>query len=203
MPRSPSRNRPPGSADPAAGATAADTGAVLLAVARAVLVEELLGSAPRTDESHAWLHEQGATFVTLTTRGRLNGCIGTVEPRRTLLADVRGNAYGAAFRDRRFPRLTAGELDHTVIEVSVLSDATPMPVTSEADALARLRPHVDGVVLECGRRRATFLPRVWEHLPEPADFLSRLRLKAGLPALYWSDDVRLSRYTVTEHREGG
>ena len=198
MPRSPSPNRPPASAG------ADRTGQVLLAIARAAIAEELLGADPPVvEQSLAWLHEDGASFVTLTTGGAPRGCIGTLEAFRPLHADVRENAHAAAFRDRRFPRLTAPELDETSIAVSVLSAVTPMPVTDEADARARLRPHVDGVVLTCGRRRATFLPRVWAHVPDAEEFLALLKRKAGLPALFWSDEVRLSRYTVVEYHEGG
>jgi AmmeMemoRadiSam system protein A len=183
--------------------TRSSRGEVLLAHARAAIAGPLLGRWPAVDESPAWLHDEGACFVTLTTHGRLRGCIGTVEPYRTLLADVRGNALAAATRDRRFPPLTAAELEDTVIDVSVLSAATPFPVRDEADACARLRPGIDGVVLECGPRRATFLPQVWDRLTDPREFLARLKQKAGLPASYWGDDVRLSRYTVTEYREEG
>jgi AmmeMemoRadiSam system protein A len=200
MPRSHSPNPLP----PSVGTgPAADIGPVLLGIARATIEEELLGARIRTDESHPALHDEGACFVTLTTRGSLHGCIGTVVARRTLLADVRGNAYAAAFHDRRFPRLTVAELDDTVIDVSVLSASTPMHFTGEADALAQLRPHVDGVVLACGRRTSTFLPRVWDHVPEPEDFMALLKRKAGLPETFWNDEVRLSRYTVTEYHEGG
>ncbi len=207
MRRSPSPSQRPGSPRlgpaPDAGAAPVAAGEVLLALARAAITEPLLGSRPAVEESHAWLHEDGACFVTLTTRGSLRGCIGTVEPYRTLLADVRGNARAAATRDRRFPRLTAAELGETVIDVSVLSAVTALPVADEADALAQLRPGVDGIVLEYGSRHATFLPRVWDLVSGPGDFLARLKQKAGLPASAWSAEVRLSRYTVTEYHEGG
>ncbi len=159
----------------------------------------------------AWLDEPGATFVTLTASdgsgpersgpGRLRGCIGTLEPRRPLRADVAANAVAAATRDRRFPPVTADELPRIAIEVSVLSPAVPLLVADEADARARLRPGVDGVVLACGGRRATFLPQVWAKLPEPGDFLAHLRAKAGLPQDFWSDDITLSTYTVTEFHD--
>ena len=107
----------------------------------------------------------------------------------------------AAFRDPRFRPLGADEFDGLDIEVSVLSPAEEMTFRGEADAARQLRPHVDGVILQAGRRRGTYLPQVWEQLPDPADFLTSLKRKAGLPAGYWGDDVRLSRYTVTAWEE--
>lgn len=175
---------------------------MLIGLARAAIAEELGVPLP-ADESRAWLHLDGACFVTLTTRGRLSGCIGSLDAERPLLADVRSNARAAAFHDRRFPRLTAPELDHTTVDVSVLSAATPMTFADEEDALGQLRPDVDGVVLAYGERRSTLLPRVWRHLPDPWDFLAALKHKAGLPTTLRSDRLRLSRFTVTEFREGG
>ena len=148
-----------------------------------------------------WLRTPGACFVTLTQDGTLRGCIGTVDAWRPLGLDVRANAVAAAVHDRRFPPLRPEELDRTRIEVSVLSPPEPIDCSDEADALATLRPGVDGVVLACGRRRATFLPQVWQRLPDPATFLTALRRKAGLPPDFWSDDVKLSRYTVTAWEE--
>jgi AmmeMemoRadiSam system protein A len=115
--------------------------------------------------------------------------------------DLAANARAAAFHDPRFAPLTRTELAATTIEVSLLSPITPMPCSREADAVARLRPGVDGVVFECAGRRATFLPRVWETLPDPWAFLEHLKLKAGFPADFWSDSVLLSRYTVIELEE--
>ena len=99
------------------------------------------------------------------------------------------------------PPLSRAELEDTVVEVSVLSAPTALPVAGEAELLARLRPGVDGVILSDARHRATFLPQVWEQLPDPADFLARLRRKAGLPADYWGRDVVVETYTVTAWQE--
>lgn len=148
-----------------------------------------------------WLEAPGACFVTLTNAGGLRGCIGSIEPRRSLRADVIGNAVAAATKDRRFPPVTPDELPAVAIEVSVLSPAEPMTAADEADALAQLRPGVDGVVVECRGRRATYLPQVWAKIPDPARFLGELKVKAGLPRGFWSDDLTLSRYTVTEFHE--
>jgi hypothetical protein len=177
-------------------------GRVLLPIARVAIAREL-GLVLPADTSARWLQDQGACFVTLRTGGALHGCIGTVVARRSLLADVAGNARAAAFRDRRFTPLTAAELDDTVIEVSVLSPLEPLQPTDQPTALARLRPGTDGVVLDCGGRRATFLPQVWATLPDPETFLARLKVKAGFAPEFWSPEVRLSRYTVAQFHEEG
>lgn len=188
--------------EPPASTAAAidDRGPVLLALARAAIADAL-GRPHPAPRSPPWVHDAGATFVTLTHNGELRGCIGSLVPRRSLAEDVTANACAAAFDDPRFPPLGADELDQTRIEVSLLSPLEPLPVTSEADALRRIRPHVDGLVLECGRRRGTFLPQVWEEVPDPRAFLVHLKLKAGLPPDFWSDDIRLSRYGVEKWSE--
>ena len=162
-------------------------------------------AAVRAAADAAWLDAPGASFVTLTSGrapgGALRGCIGSLGARRPLREDVEANAVAAALHDPRFAPLTARELDETVVEVSVLSAPTVLPAADEAELLARLRPGVDGVVLSACGRRATFLPQVWEQLPDPADFLARLRRKAGLPADYWGRDVVVETYTVTAWQE--
>ena len=160
-------------------------------------VETAAATDPDGEDPHSWLDTPGAAFVTLTQHGALRGCIGSLTAYRPLREDVAANAVNAALRDPRFPPLTAQELPETHIEVSVLSDPEPYPFTDRADALSRLRPGVDGLTLEYGSHRGTFLPQVWESLPEPDDFLNHLVRKAGLPAGWWDDDARLSRYTVT------
>ena len=137
-----------------------------------------------------------ATFVTLQLDGQLRGCIGTLEVRLPLVEDVANNAYSAAFRDPRFSALTSPEYERLDIDISILSPPEPMQFSSEKDLLAQLRPHVDGVILEEGLQRGTFLPAVWEQLPEPRDFLRQLKIKAGMSADYWSDRLRVQRYTV-------
>lgn len=177
-----------------------ELGQVLLQLARRSIGEALGEAGPATPDLPA-LREHAATFVTLTQAGELRGCIGSLEAHRPLIDDVRANARAAAFRDPRFPPLTRDELARTRVEVSLLSPAEPLFVTDEADALAHLRPQVDGLILAAGGRRATFLPQVWEQLPEPAVFLARLKQKAGLPAAYWSPELRLWRYTVQKWQE--
>ncbi len=137
-----------------------------------------------------------AVFVTLNQRGQLRGCIGHLEASQALVRDVADNAYAAAFRDPRFPPLAAAELGDLEVHISVLSPPEPLPVVSEADLLRQMRPGVDGLILEEGRHRGTFLPAVWESLPAPEQFLAHLKLKAGLSPGYWSDGIRVARYTT-------
>lgn len=177
-----------------------DRGPVLLAIARAA-ISSALGKPLQADESAPWLREPGATFVTLTQNGELRGCIGSLEAHRTLLADVKANALNAALRDTRFAPLSADELDITQVEVSLLSPCAPMCFTCEQDALSQLRPNVDGVVFEYGHCRSTFLPQVWEQLPDPTQFMAHLKYKAGLAPNFWDDGVKLSCYTVCKWKE--
>ncbi|MFA6052640.1 MAG: AmmeMemoRadiSam system protein A [Methylobacter sp.] len=145
-------------------------------------------------EYPAELTEQRATFVTLQTHHQLRGCIGTLEAVRPLAEDIAENAYAAAFKDPRFPPLQADELDGLEIHLSLLTPAEPMTFTSEQDLLEQLQPGIDGLILEEGYRRGTFLPSVWESLPEPEQFLRHLKQKAGLPPDYWSKNIRIYRY---------
>lgn len=161
----------------------------LLRLARETIGRTLEGKSPPSvnlNEVSEDLRRPGASFVTLTIDGQLRGCIGSIEPRRPLVLDVQGNALAAAFRDPRFWPLTPEEFDRVRIEVSVLTPPQPLPFRDGADLIAKLRPGVDGVIIERGWHRATFLPQVWEKLPDPHEFLAHLCLKAGLPA----DDYR-------------
>ncbi len=173
----------------------AGRGPVLIAIARASIEQGDADPMPSA-RGHEWLRASGASFVTLRLDEDLRGCIGSIDARRPLGEDVARNAHAAAYRDPRFPPVSAGERPRLAIEVSVLSPREPLVVASEAEALARLRPGVDGVALEYGGASATFLPQVWESLPGPEEFLEQLRRKAGLPARFWHEDLRLSRYTV-------
>ena len=145
--------------------------------------------------------EPGACFVTLTRQGELRGCIGTLEAHRPLEQDVRENALAAAFRDPRFMPLARAEFDDVRVEVSVLSPHEALAAGSEKDALAVLRPGIDGVVFEYAHYHSTFLPQVWEQLPDPAEFMAHLKRKAGVPKEFWAEGVRLSRYTVSKWKE--
>jgi AmmeMemoRadiSam system protein A len=177
-----------------------DRGQTLLAIARGSIAARLDIPPPPFDATE-WLNVPGATFVTLTCAGALRGCIGSLVAERALRADVESNALAAAFSDPRFPPLSKREYREIEVEVSLLSPMQPVTVESETHALTLLRPGVDGVLLEYGRRRGTFLPQVWEQLPEPHAVLAHLKQKAGLPADFWAEEIRLSRYTVTKWRE--
>jgi AmmeMemoRadiSam system protein A len=142
------------------------------------------------------LQKQRATFVTLHRKKELRGCIGTLVAFRPLVVDVAYNAYSAAFSDPRFPPLQIEEMDCLEIHISVLSPSEPMSFGSEQELVGQLQPGIDGLIIEEGRQRGTFLPSVWESLPEPTAFLTHLKLKAGLAADYWSDTIRISRYTT-------
>jgi len=140
------------------------------------------------------LQKSGACFVTLEKQGVLRGCIGSLAAHRPLIVDVVDNAFSAAFRDPRFESLQPYELSELTIHISVLSPAEDFPAVDEADLLRQLKPGIDGLILHDGRHRATFLPSVWESLPEPKQFVAHLKLKAGLPSDYWSASLRFERY---------
>ena len=137
-----------------------------------------------------------ATFVTLHVDRMLRGCIGTLEARQPLVQDVASNAWSAAFRDTRFTALTWPEYERLDIHISILSLPEPMQFSSEEELLAQLRPQVDGLIIEEGYYRGTFLPSVWGSLPEPREFLRQLKHKAGLRPDYWSSRIRVQRYTT-------
>ena len=188
------------SAEIAGAVGAAERGAVLLAHARSAIAAALDRLAPPAPEP-AFLRQPGATFVTLRRAGDLRGCIGSLALRRPLREDVRANALAAAFDDPRFPPLTQEEYAQIDIEVSVLSPAASLPVTSESELHAQLRAGIDGLILELGHRRSTFLPQVWASLPQPQEFVGELKRKAGLRRDFWSDQLRFSRYTVEKFAE--
>ncbi len=178
----------------------AELGSALLHLARAAIAERLDRPAPPA-ASHARLQAPGASFVTLTRHGELRGCIGSLDARRPLADDVRDNAQAAAFRDPRFSPLASEEYEQVRIEVSLLTPPAPLACADEAEALEQLRPGIDGIVLRYGSHRSTFLPQVWQSLPEPLQFIRQLKRKAGLPADFWDEGLCLARYEVTKWRE--
>jgi AmmeMemoRadiSam system protein A len=148
------------------------------------------------------LQRDGASFVTLDKYGRLRGCIGSLEARRPLVLDVQQNAVGAATRDPRFPPASPDEVDDLTIEISVLSLPEPLDYDGAEDLFNKLRPGVDGVVIERGWHRATFLPQVWEKLPDERQFLERLCFKAGLsPDAYRRGELDVLTYQVEKFQE--
>jgi AmmeMemoRadiSam system protein A len=175
-------------------------GRTLIHLARGAIREALTGAVAPAIEA-AWLDEPGATFVTLRKGDSLRGCIGSIEARRRLRDDVAVNARAAALFDPRFAPLGAEELAHTSVEVALLSAPRPIAFCDLDDLLAQLEPGSDGVVLEAGAKRATFLPQVWSELPEPADFLSNLARKAGLPADFAFERCNVLRYRVRKWSE--
>jgi AmmeMemoRadiSam system protein A len=142
------------------------------------------------------LRQPGASFVTLYLHEQLRGCIGTLEAMRALITDVAANAHAAAYSDPRFHPVNNREIEFLEISISVLSAPEPMNFSSEEDLLAQLRPGVDGLILQEGRYRGTFLPSVWDTLTHPQEFLCQLKRKAGLAPDYWSATLQVQRYTA-------
>ena len=171
-----------------------EAGKVLLRIARGSIESEVLGK-PKPALDFPWLNQAGATFVTLLKGGELRGCIGSLEPARALGEDVARNALAAAFRDPRFPAMSPAEWPQCSVEVSLLSAPKPLRFADEADLLAQIHPGEDGLILEADGRRGTFLPQVWEDLPDKRLFLAHLLKKAGVPA-----DTRLTRCKVSRYR---
>ena len=142
-----------------------------------------------------------SSFVTLRRNEELRGCCGTLDAPRPLAEDVWRNAWAAAFNDYRFPALTAAEWPQINVHLSLLTVPEPLAVATEEQLLAVLRPSMDGLILESDTGRATFLPAVWEQLPDPVQFVRHLKMKAGWPATYWSDRVRCLRYSTESFGE--
>jgi len=149
-----------------------------------------------TNLYHDRLQAPRASFVTLLIDNNLRGCIGTLEANRPLVTDIVHNAQAAAFSDPRFEPLKQKEFDRLDIHISILSESEPMEFQSENDVIQQLIPSVDGVILEEHGHRGTFLPSVWEALPDPKQFLYHLKVKANLPGNYWSETIKLFRYTT-------
>jgi AmmeMemoRadiSam system protein A len=175
-------------------------GTKLLALARHAIAAELSLHAP-APETDAALARPGATFVTLRCGETLRGCIGSLRATRAVGVDVRENALAAAFRDPRFPPITREEFPMVSIEVSLLSTPQRACFASEAELASRLVPGIDGVAIDLGEARATFLPQVWDMLPEPRAFLAALKEKAGFAADFWSPQLNVSLYRVTKWME--
>ncbi len=137
-----------------------------------------------------------ASFVTLEINQQLRGCIGSLQAHRPLITDIIQNAKAAAFSDPRFPMVTLKEYPQLSYHISLLNPPQPLMVESEQDLLNKLQPNIDGLILQAGHHKATFLPTVWQQLPKAKDFWQHLKHKAGLPMDYWSDSIELQRYTT-------
>ena len=171
----------------------------LLQVALSSIESGLRSGAPETINSDDYirqLREAGACFVTLRKNQSLRGCIGSLEARRCLVTDVAANAFAAAFHDPRFQKLGHEELDLLDIGISVLGRKEALAFDSQQALLDMLHPGQDGLILQDGNARGTFLPAVWESIPGPAEFFNQLKIKAGLAADYWSDTLEVWRYTT-------
>lgn len=183
----------------------ADEKQYLLRLARQT-IEEVVTTGGMPEISPAGLSsnltERKGCFVTLKKNGELRGCIGHIVPQMPLYRAVMDNARSAALEDPRFPRVQPEELASIEIQVSVLTVPQVLAFISPEDLLRKLRPHVDGVVLTIGRRQATFLPQVWEQLPDKETFLAHLTAKAGLPPAAWRDPgTQVLTYQVEAFRE--
>ena len=178
-------------------------GDFLLRLARGALETHFLGrpEVAADPQLEHILAAPGATFVTLSIDGELRGCIGSIEPTRPLLDDVRANALAAALQDPRFPAVATDELEALALEVSLLTTPEPLVYESEAQLFELLVPGVDGLVLVWRDHRGTLLPQVWESLPSKRDFLAALLEKAGLPTDFQSPEIRIERYKVRSWTE--
>ena len=160
---------------------------------------------PQLDFDHLSpiLTARGSAFVTLTRKnGELRGCIGSLEPTQSLVENVQANAVAAALEDYRFLPVKIEEMDHIVIEISRLTVPEPLPYEHPNELIQKIRPGIDGIVLKDGFRRATFLPQVWEKIPDPHLFLDQLCLKMGAPADLWQHKIlTVLVYQVEEFHE--
>jgi AmmeMemoRadiSam system protein A len=165
-----------------------EQGQKLVKLARQTIAERLGKRSGKVDQesmTDSVFKEKRGTFVTLTINKQLRGCIGNLDSTDSIVDGIERNAVNAAFRDPRFPPLKAKELDRVDIEVSILTDPQQLEYRDSKDLLSKLRVNVDGVILRKGAFSATFLPQVWEQLPQPETFLSHLCTKAGLPSDTW------------------
>ena len=187
---------PTNSTEKTAGLAAAQR-TTLLEVARRSIEHGLLSGRPLSvtpSEYHRDLKAVRASFVTLQRQGQLRGCIGHLEAVQPLVVDVAENAFAAAFRDPRFAPLGAEEWPEVHIQLSILTPPEPLLFRDEADLLGQIQPGEDGLILQDGPNRGTFLPSVWDSLPDAHEFLTHLKLTAGLAANHWSGHVEVYRY---------
>jgi len=172
---------------------------VLLSLARASIKGRFMGTSVdlgSIEEEYPQLKEPGASFVTLTQDSQLRGCIGSLVAHRSLLEDVLANAQAAAFSDPRFSPLSEDELSSTRIEVSILSSPKPLEYTDVEELRSKINCGVDGVILNDGYHKATFLPQVWEQLSDFDLFFSHLCQKAGLSTECLHSHPEISVYQV-------
>jgi AmmeMemoRadiSam system protein A len=189
--------------DPAFAEEMRARGEALVRWARARLMQELGGPAA-TAPTGAWCNEPGATFVTLHwTGGELQGCIGSLEPHRSIVSDVAQNTIASALFDPRAAPLKLEDVSKIDFELSILSPLEPIEFSDETSAIAALRQGTDGVVLEWHGHRGTFLPSMWPILGDARNFMRELKRKAGLTRDFWDAGVKLKRYTVQKFVDRG
>jgi len=177
---------------------------VLLDLARKSIESHFSGRRLDTSglkKEYPWLNEKGACFVTLSLNGELRGCVGSIEAHRSLLDDVLGNAYAAAFKDSRFTELKKTELESIVLEVSLLSEPKVVAYTDFDDLKSKIRIGIDGVILSLGGHQATFLPQVWEMLQSHELFFSHLCQKAGMQGSCLRQNPQIMTYQVKKVKE--
>ena len=182
-----------------------DEGKYLLGLARKTIKNRLVNlEGPQIDwkDIPEKFKKRLGTFVTINIEGNLRGCIGHIIPRESLIEGIRENAINAAFRDPRFPPLSKEEFDRIEIEISILTPPKELSYTDTKDLLKKLRAGIDGLIIKKGIYEATFLPQVWEQLPQKEEFLSHLCLKAGLSVDSWkTEKLHVSTYQVQAFEE--
>jgi len=182
-----------------------EEGRALISVARKTIEEELFGGKEKSKDDSTFspkFSERRGTFVTLTIGGALRGCIGHIIPQESLIEGIRVNSINAAFQDPRFRPLSRKEWKKVVIEISILTEPKTLPYSDADDLLKKLRPGIDGVIIKKGFHQATFLPQVWEQLPDKKAFLIHLCLKAGLDGDAWKNEgLEVSIYQVQAFEE--
>jgi AmmeMemoRadiSam system protein A len=182
-----------------------EEGRCLLSVARQTIHQRLFSSERQEladSQVSSKFSEKRGTFVTLTIDGGLRGCIGHIIPQESLLEGIRINAINAAFQDPRFRPLSRKEWERVKIEISILTEPKSLPYSDAEDLLDKLRPGIDGVIIKKGFHQATFLPQVWEQLPDKKEFLTHLCMKAGLERDAWKKEkLEVSTYQVQAFEE--
>ncbi len=184
------------------GLLSKEKGQLLLKIARLAIENTFTHSEEIAEPADSSLTVKSGTFVTLKIKGQLRGCIGNIEPVKSIYDGVKDNALSAAFHDHRFPALSVEELAKVHIGISILTSPQPLSYSDGDDLVEKLKPGIDGVILRQGRAGATFLPQVWEQLPGAESFLGHLCLKAGLPETAWRDShPEIEVYQVQSFKE--
>ena len=176
----------------------------LLRLARHEIIAMLQSKADlqRPESLSSAVFENRGCFVTLHQNQELRGCIGTIEPERALIDNVSENAANAAFRDPRFSPVSLKELNSIDIEISVLTPPKALTFDDWEDLKRQLEPGVHGVILSRDWHRSTFLPQVWEQLPDKEMFLGHLCMKGGMGEECWkSTDTKVEVYTASYFSE--